>query len=106
MEKCYREIQDRGQIAGLNLLELFILVGMPLLLFPIFTLLNFNFGIILIIEILLYCIFRLANRVSNFDYGLVSFIYSKFIWPQKLSAYILDEKQYLKNEHNTTDKNK
>ena len=96
MEKCYRDIQNRGQIAGLNLIELFILLGIPLLLFPLFTLLNLNFIIILLIEIFLYCLFRLANRVSNFDYGLASFICSKFIWPKKLSAFGLDEKQYIK----------
>ncbi len=97
MEKCYRDIQTRGMIAGLNILEVFILIGVPLLLFPIFTLLNLNFGIILIIEILLYTIFRLAARVSHFDYGLASFIYSKLIWPKRLSAYRLDETKYLKN---------
>lgn len=108
MEKCYRDIQNRGQIGGLNLPELFILLGVPLLLFPIFTLLNLNFGIILLIEILLYCLFRLADRLSNFEYGLASFICSKFIWPKKLSAYGLDEKQYIKdkNKHkNLTVKN-
>ena len=96
MEKCYRNIQDRGQIAGLNLLDLFILIGMPILLFPIFTLLSLNFSIIFAIELLLYVLFRLAGRVSNFEYGLTSFIYSKFIWPKKLSAYVLDEKLYIK----------
>jgi len=109
MEKCYRDIQNKGQIAGLNLLEVFILLGVPILLFPIFTLLGLSFGIILIIEILLYCIFRMAARVSNFDYGLASFIYSKFMWPKKLSAYGLDEKQYLKDKNETKnlkDKNK
>ena len=75
MEKCYRDIQSRGQIAGLSLLEVFILLAVPILLFPFFTLLNLNFGIILVIEILLYKLFRLAARVSNFDYGLASFVY-------------------------------
>jgi uncharacterized membrane protein len=98
MEKCYRDIQTRGQIAGLNMLELFILIAIPILLFPVFTLLNINFGIILIIEILLFVIFRLAAKVSPFDYGFVSFVYSKFIWPQRLSAFVLDEKKYLKDE--------
>ena len=104
MEKCYRDIQSRGQIAGLNVLELFILIGMPLVLFPMFSLLKLNFSIIFIIDILLYCIFRMADRVSNFDFGLVSFIYSKFFWPQKLSAYIMDEKRYIEN-NNQTEKN-
>lgn len=98
MEKCYRDIQHRGQIAGLNLPEVFILLGVPLLLFPIFTLLNINFGIILLIELFLYFLFRLAARVSSFDYGLVSFLFSKFIWPKNLSAYGLDERQYFKSK--------
>jgi len=98
MEKCYRDIQSRGQIVGLNLLEVFILLGVPLLLFPIFTLLKLNFGIIIIVEILLYAIFRMAARVSHFDYGLVSMVYSKFIWPKQLSAYGLDETKYYKDD--------
>lgn len=116
MEKCYRDIQSRGQIAGLNLLEIFILVGIPLILFPIFTLLKLNFGIILIIEILLYTLFRLAARVSHFDYGLASFVFSKFIWPKKLSAFGLDERKYIRdnerkfqipnNNNQTNSKNK
>jgi len=98
MEKCYRDIQSRGQIAGLSLLEIFILLAVPILLFPFFTLLNLNFGIILVIEIFLYTLFRLAARVSHFDYGLASFVYSRFIWPRSLSAYGLDEKEYIKDK--------
>lgn len=98
MEKCYRDIQSRGQIAGLSLLEVFILLGVPILLFPIFTLLKLSFGIILVIEILLYTLFRMAARVSHFDYGLLSFVYSRFIWPRRLSAYGLDEKIYFKDD--------
>lgn len=98
MEKCYRDIQSRGQIAGLNLLEVFILIGVPLLLFPIFTLLKLSFGIVLIIEILLYTLFRLAARVSHFDYGLVSFVFSKFLWPKQLSAFGLDDVKYIKDD--------
>jgi hypothetical protein len=98
MEKCYRDIQSRGQIAGLSLLEVFILLAVPILLFPFFTLLNLNFGIILVIEIFLYTLFRLAARVSHFDYGLASFLYSRFIWPRQLSAYGLDEKEYIKDK--------
>lgn len=97
MEKCYRDIQNRGQIAGLNLLEIFILLGVPLLLFPIFTLIGINVAVIFLIEILLYFLFRLASRISTFDFGLVSFICSRMIWPRRLSAYILDERQYLKD---------
>jgi hypothetical protein len=98
MEKCYRDIQNRGQIARLNILELFILIGVPLLLFPIFTLLKLNTFIIMVIEAGLYILFRLADKISTFEYGMASYVYSKFIWPQKLSAFALDEKQYLKSE--------
>lgn len=98
MEKCYREIQSRGEIAGVNILELFILIGFPIILFPFFTLLNWNVGIILILDILLYLGFRLGNKISHFDHGLTSFIFSKFVWPQKLSAFGLDERRYLKEE--------
>ncbi len=105
MEKCYRDLQSKGQIAGLSLLEVFILLGVPILLFPIFTLLKLSFGIILLIDVLLYALFRLAARSSQFDYGLVSLVYSKFIWPRQLSAYGLDEKEYLKdNSQNPTAK--
>lgn len=105
MEKCYRDIQSRGQIAGLSLLEVFILLAVPILLFPFFTLLNLNFGIILVIEIFLYTLFRLAARVSHFDYGLASFVYSRFIWPKQLSAYGLDEKQYIKEKDQNSNNN-
>ena len=97
MEKCYRDIQSRGQIVGLSLLEVFILLAVPILLFPFFTLLNLSFGIILVIEVLLYTIFRMAARSSHFDYGLLSLIYSRFIWPRRLSAYEIDERGYFKD---------
>ncbi len=97
MEKCYRDIQSRGQLAGLSLVEVFILLGVPILLFPIFTLLKLSFGIILLIDVLLYTLFRLAARSSQFDYGLVSLVYSKFIWPKQLSGFGLDETSYIKD---------
>lgn len=96
MEKCYRDIQHRGQIAGLNVLEVFILLGVPLLLAPIFTLLNINLGIIFLIDFFLYLLFRLAAKVSPFDFGLVSFVFSRFIWPRRLSGFGLDEQKYIK----------
>lgn len=98
MEKCYRDIQSRGQIAGLSLLEVFVLLAVPILLFPIFTLLNLSFGIILVTEILLYALFRMAARSSHFDYGLLSLVYSRFIWPRRLSAYEIDEREYFKDK--------
>lgn len=97
MEKCYRDIQNRGQIAGLNILEIFILLGVPLLLFPIFTLIGINVVFIFLIEIVLYFLFRLASRISTFDFGLVSYIFSHLIWPRHLSAFTLDERRYLKD---------
>ena len=97
MEKCYRDIQSRGQIVGLSLLEVFILLAVPILLFPFFTLLNLSFGIILVIEVLLYTVFRMAARSSHFDYGLLSLVYSRFIWPRRLSAYEIDEREYIKD---------
>ncbi len=106
MEKCYRDIQHRGQIAGLNLLEIFVLLGVPLLLAPLFTLLNINFGIILLIEFFLYILFRLAAKVSPFDFGLASFIFSRFIWPRRLSGYILDEQKYMKTKAKSAAPNK
>lgn len=102
MEKCYRDIQSKGFIAGLNLMEVFILLAVCLVLFPIFTLLDINIGIIFILALILFFVFRLANRLSVFDYGLISFIYSKFAWPQKLSAFVIDEHQYLKDENEST----
>ncbi len=98
IEKCYRDIQSRGQLAGLSLVEVFILLGVPILLFPIFTLLKLSFGIILIIDVLLYALFRLAARSSQFDYGLMSVIYFRFIWPRQLSAFGADERIYLKED--------
>lgn len=98
IEKCYRDIQSRGQLAGLSLVEVFILLGVPILLFPIFTLLKLSFGIILIIDVLLYALFRFAARSSQFDYGLISFFYFQFIWPRHLSAFGADEKIYLKED--------
>lgn len=98
IEKCYRDIQSRGQLAGLSLVEVFVLLGVPILLFPIFTLLKLSIGIILIIDVLLYALFRLAARSSQFDYGLMSFIYFQFIWPRHLSAFGADESIYLKED--------
>jgi hypothetical protein len=42
-EKCYRDLQSRGEIAGVGLFALFALIGLPIVLFPIFTLLNVSF---------------------------------------------------------------
>jgi len=94
-EKCYRDLQSRGEIAGVGLFALFALVAVPILLFPIFILLNVSFFYILILDLFLFFLFRLGNRVSPFEHGLLSYIYFNFIWPRRLSAYKLDEQDYL-----------
>jgi hypothetical protein len=94
-EKCYRDLQSRGEIAGVGLFALFALLAVPIVLFPIFTVLDVSFFYILILELMLFFVFRLGNRVSPFEHGLLSYIYFNFIWPRKLSAYRLDEREYL-----------
>lgn len=94
-EKCYRDLQSHGEIAGVGLFALLALIGVPILLFPIFTLLAVSFFYILLIDIALFVVFRLANRVSPFEHGLISFVCFHFIWPKNLSAYRLEEKDYL-----------
>ena len=107
MEKCYRDIQDRGQIAGMSIIEIFILIGLPLILFPIFTVFNLNVIFILALEVLLVVIFRLAGRLTTFDYGLASFVLSRFVWPSRLSSYTLDEQRYIKTAaQSSSDNNK
>jgi hypothetical protein len=99
-EKCYRDLQSRGEIAGVGLFELLALVAVPILLFPIFTWLEVSFFYILVIDLVLFFVFRLANRVSPFEHGLVSYVCFNFIWPRRLSAYQLDERDYVvKRQH-------
>lgn len=94
-EKCYRNLQSHGEIAGVGLFALLALVAVPILLFPIFTLLEINFFYILLIDVALLVVLRLANRLSPFEHGLVSYVCFHFYWPKKLSAYRLQEKDYL-----------
>jgi hypothetical protein len=94
-EKCYRDLQSRGEIAGVGLFELLALVAVPILLFPVFTLLDLSFFFILVIDLILFVLFRMANRVSPFEHGLASYVCFHFIWPRKLSAYKLEERDYL-----------
>jgi hypothetical protein len=94
-EKCYRDLQSHGEIAGVGLFALMALVAVPILLFPIFTLLNVSFFYILVLDIALFVLFRMGNRVSPFEHGLVSYVCFHFIWPRKLSAYKLEERDYL-----------
>jgi len=93
-EKCYRDLQSRGEIAGVGLFALFALLAVPIVLFPIFTLLDVSFFYILVLELMLFFVFRQGNRVSPFEHGLLSYIYFNFIWPRKLSAYKLEERDY------------
>ncbi|MDZ7290683.1 MAG: hypothetical protein ONB44_14010 [candidate division KSB1 bacterium] len=94
-EKCYRDLQSRGEIVGVSLFELLALVAVPILLFPIFTLLDISFFYILVIVLVLLFLFRLGNRVSPFEYGLISYLFFSFVWPRKLSGYKLEERDYL-----------
>jgi hypothetical protein len=94
-EKCYRDLQSRGEIAGVGLFALFALLAVPILLFPLFTLLKVSFFYILVLDLILFFLFRLGNRVSPFEHGLISYACFNFIWPRKLSAYKLEEKDYL-----------
>jgi predicted membrane metal-binding protein len=94
-EKCYRHLQGRGEIAGVGLFAVLALVAVPILLFAVFTLLDINFFYILIIEAALVVVFRMANRVSPFEHGLVSFVCFHLLWPKRLSAYKLEERDYL-----------
>jgi len=94
-EKCYRDLQSRGEIAGVGLFALFALLGVPIALFPIFTLLDVSFFYILVLDLFLFLLFRLGNRVSPFEHGLISYLYFNFIWPRKLSAFKLEERDYI-----------
>lgn len=94
-EKCYRDLQSRGEIAGIGLFALFALVAVPIVLFPIFILLEVSFFYILVLDLLLFLMFRLGNRVSPFEHGLLSYVFFNFIWPRQLSAYKLEERDYL-----------
>lgn len=94
-EKCYRDLQVHSGIGGIGLLELLALIAVPLILFPLFTLLEINFIYILAIEVALLIIVRMANRISPFAHGLISFVSFHFLWPKKLSAYKLEEQDYI-----------
>jgi hypothetical protein len=94
-EKCYRDLQSRGEIAGVGLFALFALIGLPIVLFPIFTLLNVSFFYILVLDLILFLLFRLGNRVSPFEHGLISYVCFNFFWPRRLSAFKLEEQDYL-----------
>jgi hypothetical protein len=94
-EKCYRDLQSRGEIAGVGLFAVFALIGVPIVLFPIFTLLQVSFFYILLLDLALFLLFRLGNRVSPFEHGLISYVCFNFLWPRRLSAFKLEEQDYL-----------
>ena len=94
-EKCYREIQTPGQLGGVSIIEILVLLAIPIMLAPLFTFLEINLLFIFVIDIGVYAVLRAGNRISGFDHGVFSFIYYHFIWPRKLSGYTLDEHDYL-----------
>ena len=93
-EKCYRSLQDQGEIGGMSLIELLVLMAVPIALIPTFTLFDINFLFILAIESLLFAAIRIGNKVSPFRFGMLSFICFHFIWPKNLSAFQLQEVDY------------
>ncbi|MDZ7344693.1 MAG: hypothetical protein ONA90_09305 [candidate division KSB1 bacterium] len=94
-EKCYRDLQHRGEIAGVGLFELMALLAVTLLLMMLFNLLDLSFLYILVIDVIALAILRQANRISPFAHDLLSYVCFHFIWPKKLSAYQLEEHDYL-----------
>jgi len=97
-EKCYRHLQSRGEIFGMSLFEVFALLAAPIILFPVFTLFKMNFIYIVFFEAILFTIFRMANKVSPFPFGMLSFVAYHMLWPKKLSAFKLKEYDYLVSE--------
>ena len=86
-EKCYRHLQTPSGIGGVGLFELLALLAVPILLFPVFVIMELSFIYILGIEIMLAIVFRMANKVSPFQHGLISFVSFNFLWPKRLSAF-------------------
>jgi hypothetical protein len=104
LEKCYREIQAHGQLGGVSIIEIMILLAFPIMLAPIFTWLGLNLLFVLALDLILYALLRFGNRISGFDYGVVSFFSFNFIWPRRLSGFNLDEHDYLKQAPSHSDK--
>ena len=95
-EKCYREIQARGQLGGVSLFELLALLAFPIALAPLFVWLELNLLFVFALDVALYAVLRLGNRVSGFEYGVISFLSFHFFWPRQLSAFGLDEHDYVR----------
>jgi len=103
-EKCYREIQSHGQLAGVSPIEAIILLAVPIVLAPILTVLNINLLFSLALALVLYAILRLSSTVSGFDHGAISFILYHFVWRRNLSSFALDEHDYLRRQPSNGDK--
>ena len=97
-EKCYRHLQSRGEILGMSLFEGFALLTAPIILFLLFTLFKINSIYIIFFEAILVTIFRMGNKVSPFQFGMLSFVAYHVLWPRKLAAYKLEEYDYLVSE--------
>ena len=97
-EKCYRHLQTQSGIGGIGLLELLALLAVPIMLFPVFVIMELNFVYILGIEIMLAIVFRMANKISPFQHGLASFVSFNFLWPKKMSAFKLQEQSYFSGQ--------
>jgi len=77
-------------------MELLLLLAFPIALAPIFIWLKLNLLIVFALALILYTALRFGNRVSGFDYGVISFLSFHFFWPRQLSGFALEEHDYLR----------
>ena len=103
-EKCYREIQAHGQLGGVSIIELFVLIAFPIALAPLFVWLELNLLIVFALTLMLYAVLRVGNRVSGFDFGVISFLSFYLLWPRQLSAFVLEEHDYVRRAQSTEKK--
>ena len=102
-EKCYREIQSHGQLGGVSPIELIVLIGFPILVAPVLTMLDLNLLLAFALDAIVYAVLRISNRLSGFEHGVISFLNFQFVWPRKLPAFPLEEHDYLRrNDRNST----
>ena len=97
-ERCYREIQMRNGVGGVSLFELLALLAVPIMFLPIFTYFEIHLILIIFIEAGLYAFFRFANKVSPFEFGVISYICFHFLWPKDLSAFPVQEERHIVEE--------
>ncbi len=95
-DKCYREISAHGQLGGVSLIELLALLAFPIALAPLFVWLELNLLFVFALDVALYAVLRMGNRISGFDHGVISLISFHFFWPRQLSAFGLEENDYLR----------